>query len=113
MPEQVVANGYGATRPIVKPASDIKNRRAEIVVLSTEDNSDSTDYSGELVTKITIGKITEDMPLGSDYYSSPYPRIILPESVMQSIALQYLPDLSTYAKPTSYIVAVDDQQLET
>lgn len=82
-------------------------------VLSTEDNSDSTDYSGELVTKITIGKITEDMPLGSDYYSSPYPRIILPESVMQSIALQYLPDLSTYAKPTSYIVAVDDQQLET
>ena len=38
LPEQVVANGYGATRPIVKPASDIKNRRAEIVVLSTEDN---------------------------------------------------------------------------
>ena len=38
LPEQVIANGYGATRPIVKPASDIKNRRAEIVVLSTEDN---------------------------------------------------------------------------
>lgn len=38
LPEQVVANGYGATRPIVKPASDIKNRRAEIVVLSTEEN---------------------------------------------------------------------------
>jgi outer membrane protein OmpA-like peptidoglycan-associated protein len=38
LPEQVVANGYGATRPIVKPASDLKNRRAEIVVLSTEEN---------------------------------------------------------------------------
>ena len=38
LPEQVVANGYGATRPIVKPASDIKNRRAEIVVLSKEEN---------------------------------------------------------------------------
>jgi outer membrane protein OmpA-like peptidoglycan-associated protein len=38
LPEQVIANGYGATRPIVKPASDLKNRRAEIVVLSKEEN---------------------------------------------------------------------------
>ncbi len=80
-------------------------------ILCTDDNSQGAETT-DPATAITIGKITESMPLGSDYYSSPYTRVILPESVMQSIALTYMPDLSNYSKPTSYIVASDDQLLE-
>ena len=80
-------------------------------VLSTLDNEDG-DLSGFPVTPITVGKITEELPLGADYYSASYARIILPESVMHSIALTYLPDSSDYPNPTAYIVADDDKRLE-
>lgn len=106
-----VSYDYNTQKKLIGNLLTLSEGETLNTILCSDSNAEDIKPS-DPVTPITVGKITESIPLGSDYYSSPYARIILPESVMQSIALTYMPDLSKYAKPTSYIVSSDDKVLE-
>ncbi len=106
-----VVYDYANGKKMIGDLLNVSEGQTLNTVLSTLDNEDG-DLSGFPVTGITVGKITEELPIGADYYSASCARIVLPESVMRSIALAYMPDLTDYPNPTCYIVADDDKRLE-